>query len=58
MNDIVISRQELANKIETMISKQTFFDWYNKDYEEFIEGMEDAKSKKKILEDILSMLNI
>lgn len=52
MNNIVISREKLLEKIEDALSRQTFYDWYNNDYEEFIQGMEEAKTKEEILEDI------
>ena len=54
MKDLVISVDKLAEKIYNGISKQPFYDWYNEDgdFEKFIQGAEDAKSKEEILEDI------
>lgn len=53
-----ISKDELARKIELALSRQPFYDWYNNDYEEFIQGTEEAKSREEIIEDIKKLFNI
>lgn len=53
-----ISKDELAKKIELALSRQPFFEWYNEDYEEFIQGTEEAKSKEEILEDIKKLFSL
>jgi len=60
MNNIVISVDKLAEKIYNGISKQPFYDWYNEDgdFEKFIQGTDDAKSKEEILEDIKKLFLI
>ena len=60
MKDLVISVDKLAEKIYNGISKQPFYDWYNEDgdFEKFIQGAEDAKSKEEILEDIKKLFLI
>lgn len=54
----VVDVDDVVNEVETMLSKQPFYDWYNTDYEKFISGDEDAKSKEEILEDIKKLLNL
>jgi uncharacterized membrane protein len=58
MNSIVIEQNDLAKKIENGLSRQTFYDWYNDDYEKFISGDENAKSEEEIIEDIKRLFNL
>lgn len=44
-----------ANRIYNILTGRTFEEWYNKDFMDYIEGDDKAKSKKDILADIKNL---
>ena len=46
-----------AEDILRFISKQQFYEFYEGPFVEFIEGMDEAKTKEEILKEIESLFN-
>lgn len=47
-----------TDRIFEGLGSQKFFDWYEKDFANFIQGDENAKSQEEILHDIQRIFNI
>lgn len=47
-----------SERIDGILSSQRFADWYENDYQDYIEGAEDAKSVEEIQEDISRLFMI
>ena len=55
----VMEAEEKSVKVSAvlnMLNRQKFADWYEKDFADYIEGAEGAKSKADILDDLSKML--
>jgi hypothetical protein len=44
--------KQIAHAVLEMISKQTFKDWYEQSFEDYICGEEDALTKQQIINDL------
>jgi hypothetical protein len=47
-----------AKDILETLSSQKFYDWYEKDFAEYIQGGEDCKSKIQTLHDICQLFDV
>jgi hypothetical protein len=48
----------IAEQILNGLKSQTFFDWYNSDFEEFIQDSESAISEQDVLKRIKSIFKL
>lgn len=55
-----MNNEEIAETIYNTLTKQSFYDWYceDGDFEKYIAGDEDAKSKEQILEDVKTLFKL
>lgn len=51
-----MKNSEIAGKVLDMMEKQKFSGWYQKDFDAFIRGEEDAKLKEELLNELDEML--
>jgi len=53
-----MSKDIIIQKVYDMLMSQTFVDWCESDFMDYVEGEEECKTKKEIKEDIERMLHL
>jgi hypothetical protein len=52
-----MNKEQLAKILLNLLSKQTFKDWYDDEFEDYIQGNEEALTEKQILNDLEWMIS-
>lgn len=52
-----MNKEQLAKILLNILEKQTFKDWYEDEFEDYIQGSEEALTKQQILNDLEWMIS-